>query len=189
MKSWGEPRKIKKELNPQLLGQANIPKALHGINPRTIMGQAAWRNHRQQIIQNNPYCKACGLDTLTLDLHEDYKIDYNKCIMTLNDYVPLCKKCHSFIHSGLLTTLLAKQEITKEYVIDVLRHGLAICKQKQVSVFIVGYSLAKHLEVPVKGVRSWQPKNASKWGNWRLYYNGQYYKGMTYEQWKNKYHS
>lgn len=187
MKSWGAPRNINKKLQPELLGQANIPKPLHGINPRTIMGQTAWKRLRQEIIQNNPYCKACGLDTYTLDLHEDYEIDYNNAIMRIKQYVPLCKDCHLFIHSGFLTTQIASSSISREKAREIMQHGIDICEKYDIAVFVVGYKLAKYLSVRTKNVKKWQPKNTVSWNAWELEYEGKRYKGLTQAQWKNKY--
>lgn len=187
MKQWGEPRKLNKILQPELLGQANIPKPLHGINPRTIMGANAWKSHRQQIIQNHPYCAACGLETLKLDLHEDYIIDYNKAIMKVKQYVPLCKDCHLFIHSGFLITQISAGVISRQEAKRIMSRGLEICSKNNVSIFVVGYNLAKHLNIDVRQVKSWSPKTNTAWSSWRLEYKNKIYKGLTKNEWTKRY--
>jgi hypothetical protein len=186
-KSWDSKPLISKTLNPQLLGQGNIPKPLHGINPRTIMGQAAWSKHRQIVIQNNPYCKACGAENCILDLHEDYEIDYNNCIMKIRDYVPLCKSCHSFIHSGLLRVWVSEKTVSIQAAKDILQHGINICAQHSIQIFAGTALLAKDLRVPLGSVRSWTPKISSDWGSWKLLYDGKEYAGMNYFEWRRKY--
>jgi len=186
-KAWGEPSKIAKVLNPALLGQANIPKPLHGINPRTIMGAAKWAKHRQIIVQNNPYCKACGAENCILDLHEDYDIDYTNCTMKVRDYVPLCKSCHSFIHSGLLSVWVATSAITVPAAKEILTRGLAICSSNNVPVFIGTIELANQLNVSTDCVSSWTPKMSNGWTDWKLIYNGVEYPGMSFQQWKAQY--
>lgn len=187
LKAWGAKTTKTKALKPSLLGQANIPKPLHGINPRTIMGAAAWSKHRQTIVQNNPYCTACGAENCALDLHEDYDIDYNACIMKIRSYVPLCKRCHSFIHSGLLRVWVAKGEVTRQAARDILQHGIKICSQHRIQIFVGTALLAKELNVPLSNVRSWTPSMKDSWTDWVLEYDGKKYQGMSYYEWKNKY--
>lgn len=187
LKTWGDTPKIPQTLKPQLLGQANIPKPLHGINPRTIMGTSKWAKHRQVIVQNNPYCKSCGATNCTLDLHEDYEIDYNNCIMKIRDYVPLCKSCHSFIHSGLLRVWVSEKTVSIQAAKDILQHGINICAQHSIQIFAGTALLAKDLRVPLGSVRSWTPKISSEWGYWKLLYDGKEYAGMNYFEWRRKY--
>lgn len=187
LKAWNDTPKIQKTLKPQLLGQANIPKPLHGINPRTIMGASKWAKHRQVIVQNNPYCKGCGAANCILDLHEDYEIDYNNCIMKIRDYVPLCKSCHSFIHSGLLRVFISNKTVSVESAKNILTHGFGICSTNNISVFIGTVELAKQLNMPTSSIRSWTPKMQDNWTAWKLLYEGKEYQGMSYQQWKSKY--
>jgi len=189
VKSWAQPP-VDKVLKPSLLGQANIPKALHGINPRTIMGATEWTKIRVNAIAKSPYCKACGDPTRSLELHEDYVANYQHMVMQLREYVPLCSSCHSFIHSGLLRSLLLKREVSKYHTKRVLEHGLAVCRENGINVFHGGYILAKELNIDMSGIKSWAPKVSSEgWGQWRLLYNNEYYKGLTQKQWMNKYNA
>jgi hypothetical protein len=188
-KSWGSKTTIVKNLKPSLLGQANIPKPLHGINPRTIMGAAAWAKHRQVIVQNNPYCTACGAENCRLDLHEDYEIDYNTCIMKIRSYVPLCKRCHSFIHSGLLRVWVSEKTVSIQDARDILQHGIAICAQHRIQIFVGTARLANDLKVSLGIVRSWTPKIKSDWGPWKLQYGNKEYAGISYSEWVHKYGS
>jgi hypothetical protein len=187
LKAWGDTPKTPQTLKPQLLGQANIPKPLHGINPRTIMGASKWAKHRQVIVQNNPYCKSCGASNCALDLHEDYEIDYNNCIMKIRDYVPLCKSCHSFIHSGLLRVWVSEKTVSIQAARDILQHGISICAQHCIRIFAGTALLAKELSVPLGSVRSWTPKMKSEWGSWKLLYDGKEYPGMSYFEWSRNY--
>lgn len=187
LKAWGAKTTIAKTLNPGLLGQANIPKPLHGINPRTIMGAQAWAKHRQVIVQNNPYCTACGAENCTLDLHEDYEIDYNACIMKIRSYVPLCKRCHSFIHSGLLRVWISEGTVSVQNARDILQHGIAICAKHRIQIFRGTALLAQELHVPLAGVQSWTPNMKSDWASWKLVYDDKEYPGMSYFEWSRKY--
>lgn len=188
MKSWGDIKVTKSDnVRPHILGQANIPKPLHGINPRTIMGDDAWKKFRFDIVSKQPYCSACGIHTPSLDLHEDYDINYDKCTLTIRDYVPLCKKCHSFIHSGRLANLYAKQQISKDEIYAIMSHGVRICKEHKIKVFHGTYMLAAMVGVDVKDITSYAPKTRCGWESWRLIYNNKRYKGLTKLQWLAKY--
>jgi len=188
MKEWNKLPVIKKILQPELLGQANIPKPLHGINPRTIMGDKLWARQRKVIVQATPYCKACGKQTTMLDVHEDYTIDYPKATMKLNSYVPLCKFCHQFIHSGLLAVLIAKKSIPKALGIDILKHGISICRENNVKVFISTFELANKLGVNTKDVKFWKPAPSYKsWEDWRLIFGNKVYYGVSKTVWSEKY--
>jgi len=101
MINLGEIEKL--PLKPELLSHPNIPKPLHGTNPRTIMGRAAWDKYRQNaLIKAKHSCRACGRTGCRLELHEDYSIDFKKAKMQVHSMEPLCTDCHSFIHSGFL---------------------------------------------------------------------------------------
>lgn len=186
MKSW-EFKLDPKVLQPELLGQANVPKPLHGINPRTIMGKAAWTAFRRSILAKQNYCSACGIENVPFDLHEDYKTDYNKKYAKIEKYVLLCKDCHSFIHSGLLRVLTAE---SKDYqkAIRILEKGFKICADNNVSVFEGTYILAKDLKMDVSKV-TWYRAKRYTFDGWYLEYNGVTYPGISEKQWKTKYKS
>ena len=187
VKSWTS-NNHKKALKPQVLGQPNIPKALHGINPRTIMGLTAWKRFSQIKRVNEPYCHACGAENCILDLHEDYDICYSSLTMRIRDYVPLCKSCHSFIHSGLLRVLVAQRAVSKERAKQVLERGFELCKASNIKVFSGTIQLARELGMGDVMVKSWTPPmNSEGWGQWKLIYEDTEYLGLTFEQWYKQY--
>lgn len=185
LRSWDQ-KPTKKNLMPWLLGQDNIPKPLHGINPRTIMGDAAWAVLRHNVIFKEPYCHACGLDTLSLELHEDYIIDYNKKYLKIRQYVPLCKDCHMFIHSGLLTVYVNQGKVSRDQASNILKRGFDLCRNNNVSVFAGTINLANALKIDTSNLLKSSPK-PYYWDNWYLEYEGKKFKGLTEKQWKAKY--
>ena len=46
--------------DPTILTHPNIPKPLHGVNPRTIMGEDAWRELSSRLRKGVMFCQACG---------------------------------------------------------------------------------------------------------------------------------
>lgn len=119
--------------NPQYLTHPNIPKPLHGINPRTIMGQDWWDEKRYEAYATHDYrCWACGIHKTEakyhhwLEAHEEYDIDYATGEVKLKGIIALCHSCHNFIHSGRLLMMWKRGEWPKEKCIDILRRGFDI---------------------------------------------------------------
>jgi hypothetical protein len=141
---------------PELLMASNIPKPLHGVNPRSVLGAAWWENERRAAYRSTYFhCKACGIfkhDTpeRQLDAHEVYSVD-NLCGRAYYERaVPLCKLCHNYIHSGRLNALLAEGKITQARFIKVIQHGDAVLQA-------VGLVRPPESEGPF-----------ADWGDWRL---------------------
>lgn len=99
-------------VEPKILLHKPIPYELYYINPRTLLGQEWWDKTRKEVYRSNNWCcQACGdCEHLPLDAHEmfeydeipDYTVDWDRRgeVLTarLTRIVPLCKKCHQFIH-------------------------------------------------------------------------------------------
>ena len=115
-------------LSPELLTHPNIPKPLHGITPRDILGKAWWDQQRQIAYRERHYhCWACGVHKSQaayyqwLEGHESYDIDYVHGIVTLREIVALCHACHSFIHIKPLPKVVVRK---KGYTVE-WREGVA----------------------------------------------------------------
>ena len=123
-------------LKPHLLFHPPLPKPMHGLNPRTIMGQAWWDEKRNEAAEkNNQCCWACGIPKQEakyrqwLEGHESYIIDYENGIMELDEIVSLCHSCHNYIHSGLLKIKLHKGEINEDQYEYIIQRGNFIIKK------------------------------------------------------------
>ena len=162
-------RTPKMKLNPSLLTHPNIPKPLHGLNPRTIMGLEWWNRQRTQALSDSKNtCCACGVSKKdayrgVLEIHENYHFDYENGRLTILDYVSLCVLCHSYIHSGLLNVKLSRGEITEEFFNRVHAHGDKI---------LADADIAKP-ELPIDVV---------EWSDWRLIFDGNEYAPL----WKSR---
>lgn len=71
-------------MNFSILTQSPLPKSIHGINPRTIMGENAWNKlKKQKQIEANYHCMCCGdyvahIPGDYLECHEVYSVNHEK---------------------------------------------------------------------------------------------------------------
>lgn len=120
---------------PELLLHPNIPKPLHGINPRTILGQKWWNAQRQLAYAEHDYhCWACGVHKTSakyhrwLEAHEVYDIDYGTGRVEMKEVCALCHSCHQYIHDGRMQKLFEQGKLSFEKYIDILAHGERLVK-------------------------------------------------------------
>lgn len=150
---------------PEILLLPNIPKPLHGLAPRVILGDKWWNETRHAAYKSTDYhCIACGVHKLLargpkwLEGHEVYRTDYVHGRMVYVEAVPLCNFCHNFIHSGRLQALLDKHKITQQRYTSIIQHGerilarAGLCKPR-----------------PYEG-------KVAEWSKWRLVLNRRMYK-------------
>ena len=201
-----EPEKVKAPvvkdetigIKPEILTHPNIPKPLHGINPRSIKGSTWWNKTRQEVYASNDYhCVACGVhkedakSKKWLEAHEYWDIDYSKGICKVVSIEPLCHYCHNFIHSGRLTNIVGKLKSFDECK-DILRHGFNILKKNNLQCFPVTYDLAISLGVDTLGVEPYPigiGNISLKWEDWKLIFEGKEYhsKFKDISEWENFY--
>lgn len=94
----------------KILSMPNVPKPLHTLAPRTILGASTWERMRKRCYYNAGYkCEACGCEPEKgqLHAHELYEVDYDNCTSTFVRCVALCKKCHTEpgVHTGRAYTM------------------------------------------------------------------------------------
>lgn len=125
---------------PEILLHPNVPKPLHGLNPRTLLGQEWWDAARQKAYAASNYCcSACGIAKQAapyhnwLEAHEMYQYDYQKKTATMTEIVALCHACHNFIHSGRMYHELVAGKMPPEKFFAILKHGFLLIKQNQLS--------------------------------------------------------
>lgn len=185
---------------PELLASPNIPKPLHTVNPRTILGKKWWDEVRQFAYARHDYrCYACGTPKKNafyhkwLEAHEDYDIDWETGKVELREIVALCHSCHNFIHSGRLYTIYLNGEIGKDKVMNILDHGFDICKRNHIipyyGAFLVRYMLEGYPEKMAEEFAikdGWFPHKMAEWDKWHLVVEGKSYYSpfKNLEEWK-----
>jgi hypothetical protein len=173
------PRKqIKWKREPEILLHPNVPKPLHGLAPRVILGEAWWNKERRKAYEStNFHCIACGIhkfDTKMgwLEGHEFYRINYRKGTVTYIRTVPLCTECHQYIHSGRLQMLVESGQMTKKEYEEIIKRGVKVLEE-------AGIEIAPPYDGPV-----------ADWKEWVLIVNGKSYPAphQSEEDWK-KFHN
>lgn len=124
-----------KEDNITLLAKPTLYTSIWGVAPREIIGtrfnaikaniQALAKNHCMICDRFVPHTRETGD---WIHTHEDYNLDKENNVYTLNQYIGICRQCHEFIHIGRLGMLLEEGQITKEYYDEVVAKGLALLK-------------------------------------------------------------
>lgn len=159
---------------PEILLHPNIPKMMHQVCPRDILGRKWWNQTRKEAYASTDFhCIACGVHKSLaksrqwLEGHELYETDYAKGRHKYIETVPLCNYCHMYIHSGRMKMLLECGKLSQHKYIAIIQHGDAV--------------LAK------AGLCRLEPYDGkiAEWGKWRLVLNRKLYppKFKTYEQW------
>ena len=147
----------------EILTQTILPFSLHGINPRTIMGEKEWDKVKHQVQKESLHeCMCCGryirhIPGDWIETHEIYDFDINKKEAKLIGFVGLCNECHSYIHQGRLRILLMQGRISTDEYQRIIHHGNQLLQQ---------FGLVK------KDLPSEEIENSA----WYLLYNGEKYR-------------
>lgn len=164
-------------MRPELLLHPNVPKPLHGMSPRELLGDEWWDATRQWVYRNAEYrCQCCGVPKAEadyhqwLEAHETYHYDYAKGLATVDDIVALCHACHNYIHSGRLQVLYNKRQITREKYTHIMQRGDSILRMAGLT-------------------RPPEPEYIAPWHKWRIEIQGRVYptRWKDYEHWAAHY--
>ena len=165
-----------------ILLHPQIPKPLHLLNPRTLLGQEWWDEQRQIAYAKHGYCcYACGAYKLLaeyhqwLEAHEFYNINYETGEVSLVCIVALCYACHNFIHSGRMQMLVAKGEMPESEYTAIMKRGSALLEMA---------GIKDNRERKLRKLHE-QGKMCS-WSDWHLVINGINYgqRFHSYEEWE-----
>jgi hypothetical protein len=183
------------ELIPQILTHPNIPKPLHGLNPRNVLGKDWWDTERRKAQAKYLYrCAACGTTKSNakkhkwLEGHEFFNINYGTGLCEVVEIVPLCHYCHNFIHSGRLSQIAGAEKTVYE-VKDILSHGLSILEANNLQAFPGTIDLANSLGVYTKVKPYSLPNSNVEWEDWTLRIGSQDFKSNidSFSKWQQVY--
>lgn len=168
------------EARPEVLMLPQIPKPLHGMAPRVILGGKWWNETRYAAYETTDnHCIACKVYKTRargpkwMEAHEIYRTDYKVGRLYYIEAVPLCHFCHNYIHQGRLQSLLDKHKISLQRFVAIIQHGDRVLAKA---------GLVKPPEYTGPFV---------EWSKWRLVLNGKMYgsKFKSFEHWQYYYFS
>lgn len=179
-----------------LITMPNVPRPLHGLPPREIMGKTMWNKVRKRCYYNAEYrCEICGDDPQKghLHAHELYSYNFMEGTGRFERCVAICKQDHDFIHSGRLITMYKNNNplYPKSYVLGVVEKGFnLICEYNKVTkgeklrayATFLEYLKVPSIEQEMRALIEKynikfysEPKHIAKWGEWRLLYGNKEY--------------
>ena len=192
-KKWECPA----ETGVPLITMPNVPRPLHGMPPRKIMGDAQWTRVRKRCYFDAGYkCEICGADPPKgqLHAHELYSYDYIAGTGKFERCIAICKKDHDFIHSGRLITLYKQgnQLYPKNYVLNVVEKGFKLVydyneTHKNKKPLRLYATFLEYMKVPELAMEMselihkyniefyMEPKHIAKWGDWKLLFGNKEY--------------
>jgi hypothetical protein len=156
---------------PYILSQAPVPKPLHGLTPRKMLGKEWWDKERLEAKQKNNFCcHACGVhesQVKWLEGHEQYSVNFRKKLVTYKSTVSLCPDCHAFIHSGRTMALNNEKE-----TIRIIRHGIKVLRISRADISLPTSKLADSYNVSYRGLLIRDVRLRYEWHGWKLSVNG-----------------
>lgn len=179
------------DLRP-LIAMPNIPKPLHGVAPRTLLGATTWNHMRKRAYAlAEDTCEICGSRPDNLRNrhgHEVYEIDYKKGIAKFVRVFCICSLDHlACIHTGRAITLYKHGNplYPKEFLLDGAEKAFKTIYEynqdhpgadlRAYATFL-DYLKVPSLEAPMRAlihkydVRFYaeDPKKTAKWNKWKL---------------------
>ena len=183
------------DLRP-LIAMPNIPKPLHGVAPRTLLGPTAWNYMRRKCYENaNDTCEICGDKPELLRRrhgHEVYRIDYEKGIAEFVRVFCICSLDHlACIHTGRAITLFKHGNplYPKEFLLEGAEKAFRVISEynkdhpdadlRAYATFLE-YLKCEDLKGPMEELIEKydmkfyleDPKKMAKWGDWKLIIGG-----------------
>lgn len=192
MKTWQCPEGT----GVPLITMPNVPRALHGLPPRKIMGQTTWDRVRKRCYFDADYkCEICGADFVKphYAAHELYSYDWKKGTGTFERCIAVCRTCHDAIHSGRLVTMFKQHNplYPKSYVLKVTEHCFRLVHDYNLShpdtPLRIYATYLDYLDEPElhdeveRLIAKYQvqfyaePHHIAGWSKWRLIWNGKEY--------------
>jgi len=187
-------------MRPGILSCPPIPKALNGVNPRTIKGKGWWDKQRKAVYkQNNYHCFACGVwekkarPNPWLDAHEIYRVSTKTGRVTLKEIVAICPACHKFIHLSLVQKQHAAGIISYKDMQYIVIHGLDLVRSWKVPILLGTLQVAEYMLgflIQYKKFNIRPPYAYDlEWDKWHLVLDGKKYRSKfkDEEEWRRFY--
>ncbi len=150
---------------PRILLHPQLPKPLHGLNPRSLLGQEWWNVTRYEAYAFYDYrCWACDTPRKRaryrkwLECHEWYEFDWENFRLIFQGCVALCHACHNAIHDGRMQNLMYQGRFSQQKYLDIVGRRDELLSSIGVSLL----ETARLREQP-PGV-----EDPEVWKNWRL---------------------
>lgn len=147
----------------------NIPKPMHGVAPRTVLGSKWWNSTKKTAYASTGNrCLACGTHASAskyrqwTEAHEVYSINYVLGRMFYEETIPLCHLCHCYIHDGRLRWLMSIGKLHFGKFAQVMQHGDRVIDEA---------GLPPRLPYTVRDaafVEGIMSGSYAAWSNWRL---------------------
>lgn len=161
------------ETRPEILASHNVPKPLHLVSPRTMLGEKWWNFARHLAYSRAGFCcQACGVPKREAKMHQwleahEWMVQTDEPgVYLVKEIVALCHYCHMFIHSGRLS--MVDDEPTEA----ILRHGVKIARtMDKPRIFYSTADLCAEYGVSTRGLGLEVPKRVPKqlaWSDYRL---------------------
>lgn len=208
---WDAP----KEDGVPILTMPNVPKPVHKLCPRTILGNATWDHMRKRCYFEAGYkSQVSGFELdrsskeRTAHAHELASYDYATGEARFERTVCLSPLEHNFIHSGRMLTLYKQGSplATKRYVLKCLENGFKLVNDwnemhKNMRPLRVYYTLAEYAVTPgiadeVKALikkynikfYAENPHTLAPWDKWGLWIGNKFHKTpyKNEDEWKEK---
>lgn len=202
------PPKEGEDVRP-LIGMPNIPRPLHGVNPRTILGASTWNHMRRACYAKaDNTCEICGAKPDNLRHrhgHEVYEIDYARGIAKFHRVYCVCALCHlACIHTGRALTLWKKNNplYPTEFLLQGAEHAFKIISEynkdnpgadlRAYSTFLDYLKYDELKESMEKLIKKYDIKfykeveDMVDWGDWKLIIGSREYKTpyASEKEWK-----
>lgn len=185
------------DLRP-LVAMPNIPRPLHGVNPRTLLGASTWNHMRKRCYaEADNTCEICGYKPDNLRQrhgHEVYEIDYAHGTAKFVKVFCVCSLCHlGCIHTGRALTLWKHNNplYPTEFLLKGAEHAFKIIYEynkdhpgADLRAYITFLDYLKHDELKEKMeelIKKYKIKFYAEaedmvpWGDWKLIIGSQEY--------------
>lgn len=174
------------KLRPEILLLPNIPQPLHGVNPRTVLGNSWWNKTKKEAkLASDNHCVACGVSKMQaksrqwVECHEVYDTDYKRGRLTYIETVTLCHYCHMYIHDGRMKHLMEKGQLHQQKYVSIIQHGDRILME-------AGLERLPYKEREENVRRIIVDGNMAEWSKWRMVVDGVEYPPLykNYKEWE-----